>query len=375
MESSFGKLFRTSRLASYDRRIPQVYTSYGANARATGSWGLKRDMPLGLRTKLVNVHALDTREQQADFSSAQSRVLHIRRWRELFSERAKPIAPEPVIRANISSMSADEWKRFLKAAAERRKEWNQVQENGTFDTFALHKFLGVRSVPPEVSDHVQTGSEFYHHTPTRAEGCVKGRYLSNTHGSGGITAGFGGYVGHVVVPQRSANYLQTREVQLFYLRSARLRGTRPGANIEVGGHRENMSYHRPAASTIPRAGANRFSALDAKYSQRPRLGSLAASSLSGATENSPAATEFRREQQARTDLLLGRIKPGYSTPAAEAAEWDGADFDANAALQNIRDSISGSSGFQAGSQERPQASNVRQTPFGVSTDPKKPSKV
>ncbi|KAG0024698.1 hypothetical protein BGZ80_010277 [Entomortierella chlamydospora] len=44
MERSFPQLLRTSRLATFDKTIPQIYTTTG-KSKAIGDWGLKRNLP------------------------------------------------------------------------------------------------------------------------------------------------------------------------------------------------------------------------------------------------------------------------------------------------------------------------------------------
>ncbi|KAJ1971063.1 hypothetical protein H4R34_005861, partial [Dimargaris verticillata] len=133
MESAFGRLFRSSRLASFDPQIKQVYTAHGPDSRAHGVWGLKRDMPVGLRTKLVYLHALDTKEHQTNLSSAQSAVLHLRRWRENFPTSRKPVVPSSVPQTHIPSLNRKQWQAFLQFAASHKDEWRQLQSKDRAD--------------------------------------------------------------------------------------------------------------------------------------------------------------------------------------------------------------------------------------------------
>ncbi|CAO3623323.1 unnamed protein product [Mucor hiemalis] len=55
--NSFASLLRSSRLATYDRSISQVYTT---PLKKKANWGLKRDLPKVIRTKYVTIGALDT---------------------------------------------------------------------------------------------------------------------------------------------------------------------------------------------------------------------------------------------------------------------------------------------------------------------------
>src|SRR5689334_10503820 len=59
MERSFSHLLRTSRLATFDKNINQIYTTSG-KAKAIGDWGLKRNLPTVLRTHYLTIEQLDT---------------------------------------------------------------------------------------------------------------------------------------------------------------------------------------------------------------------------------------------------------------------------------------------------------------------------
>ncbi|KAF9956102.1 hypothetical protein BGZ72_003039 [Mortierella alpina] len=125
MERSFSHLLRTSRLATFDRNIAQIYTTSG-KAKAIGDWGLKRNLPTVLRTHYLNIEQLDTAEHQTPFQSAASDYLFLQRWKENFP-RSRPPQPQPVaVKKDLSTMTDAEFKKLLAQAREKRQEWKEA---------------------------------------------------------------------------------------------------------------------------------------------------------------------------------------------------------------------------------------------------------
>ncbi|KAJ2333016.1 hypothetical protein GGH92_008741, partial [Coemansia sp. RSA 2673] len=89
MESAFSRLFRTSKLASFDRSIKQVYATY-PEAIAYGDWGLKRNIPAKVKTRLVTIGSLDTKEQITQLESANKQYMTINAWKENFPASRSP---------------------------------------------------------------------------------------------------------------------------------------------------------------------------------------------------------------------------------------------------------------------------------------------
>ncbi len=87
--SPFAALLRRSKFASYDSTIGQVYTTHDGNAHR-GNWGFKRPLALRKRDKFISVQAVDSPEQQTEWTSRESEARFIQRWEE--------VAPEPQIR-------------------------------------------------------------------------------------------------------------------------------------------------------------------------------------------------------------------------------------------------------------------------------------
>ncbi|KAG9095742.1 hypothetical protein FRC06_009470 [Ceratobasidium sp. 370] len=99
--SSFSKLLRQSKFASYDPAISQVYASFGGYSHR-GHWGTKRDLPPKRKHKISDplvsssggrgsarrnpvafISALDSAEGQTEWTSAEKDVRWLRRLEEL----------------------------------------------------------------------------------------------------------------------------------------------------------------------------------------------------------------------------------------------------------------------------------------------------
>ncbi|KAI9466104.1 mitochondrial ribosomal protein subunit-domain-containing protein [Lactarius psammicola] len=83
--SPFAALLRRSKFASYDPTIGQVYTTHDGNAHR-GNWGFKRPLALRKRDKFVSVQAVDSPEQQTEWTSRESEARFIQRWEEVATE-------------------------------------------------------------------------------------------------------------------------------------------------------------------------------------------------------------------------------------------------------------------------------------------------
>ncbi len=87
--SPFAFLLRRSKFASYDPTICQVYTTHDGNAYR-GNWGFKRPLALRKRDKFISVEAVDSAEQQTEWSRRESEARFIKRWEQ--------VATEPIVR-------------------------------------------------------------------------------------------------------------------------------------------------------------------------------------------------------------------------------------------------------------------------------------
>ncbi|KAG0363475.1 hypothetical protein BC939DRAFT_457601 [Gamsiella multidivaricata] len=125
MERSFSHLLRTSRLATFDKNIAQIYTT-PQKAKAIGDWGLKRNLPTVLRTHNLYIEQLDTAEHQTPFQSATSDYLFLQRWKENFP-RSRPPQPQPVtVKKDLATMTDAEFQKLLQSAKEKRQAWKEA---------------------------------------------------------------------------------------------------------------------------------------------------------------------------------------------------------------------------------------------------------
>ncbi|ORY92290.1 hypothetical protein BCR43DRAFT_498116 [Syncephalastrum racemosum] len=160
MDKTFAGLLRNSRLASYDRTIPQVYKTT-ANMRKTGNWGLKRNLPTVIRTPYVNVGDLDTAEHQTPWQSGWDQVLFVQRWKENFPNSKKPVPRSQEPEHNIAVMTASQFKRFLKRVSKQSPEFQSKLKAKELNPDQVFDFLHVafRTSPssgvvgPTYSDH------------------------------------------------------------------------------------------------------------------------------------------------------------------------------------------------------------------------------
>ncbi|KAI0331073.1 hypothetical protein GY45DRAFT_1322772 [Cubamyces sp. BRFM 1775] len=79
--SQFAALLRRSKFASFDPSIGQVYTTFDGHA-ARGNFGLKRPLAIRRRNAHITVQAIDSREQQTVWRSAEPE----NRWIRMFEE-------------------------------------------------------------------------------------------------------------------------------------------------------------------------------------------------------------------------------------------------------------------------------------------------
>ncbi|KAI8584131.1 hypothetical protein K450DRAFT_218302 [Umbelopsis ramanniana AG] len=162
MEKSFAKLLRTSKLASFDSAIPQVYSTKNC-WKKRGDWGLKRSLPTVIRTKLITVGALDTAEHQTPWDSANSSVNFVRVWKENFPNSTAPKPQPEVVLKDLGSMTEEQFKLLLKKSGKRSEEYIQLVKDEKLSKNQLLEYLGVTASPtaqrsqsivgPTYSDH------------------------------------------------------------------------------------------------------------------------------------------------------------------------------------------------------------------------------
>ncbi|GBE81860.1 hypothetical protein SCP_0402340 [Sparassis crispa] len=115
--SQFAALLRQSKFASFDPAIAQAYTSYGGHAYR-GNFGFKRPLPVRHRNATVFVHAVDSRQQQTEWKSAEQQ----RRWIQMWDE----VGATPHVRGGST------WSNKLGPLGEIR--WQVDSEFGSSDS-------------------------------------------------------------------------------------------------------------------------------------------------------------------------------------------------------------------------------------------------
>ncbi|KAI9229633.1 MAG: hypothetical protein DHS80DRAFT_22170 [Piptocephalis tieghemiana] len=107
--STFGQLFRRSKLARFDPTIPQLYTR-----RPGTSWGMKRELPPSLRANtVVRITSLDTPQGHASFEFSGYKVRELRMWKEAFPISRLPEPPKATKTTVIDTLSPNAFKNFL----------------------------------------------------------------------------------------------------------------------------------------------------------------------------------------------------------------------------------------------------------------------
>ncbi|KAF9174829.1 hypothetical protein BGX21_009126 [Mortierella sp. AD011] len=316
MERSFPQLLRTSRLATFDKTIPQIYTTTG-KSKAIGDWGLKRNLPTVLRTHLLNVEELDTAEHQTPFKSASGDYLFLQRWKENFPT-SRPPQPQPVtVKKDLSTMTDAEFKKLLQTARERRQAWkealakNEVPSDehlsfmnimnyskaGSIDTSTSQASVGfgtsavttATSVPMAGSStRVKVGPTYGFYEPSTPT-IVQGRCLGRTRTNQLI-----GVCGAIAtLPNNSSAHLQvsSKSLQQYYVHKAELDADgRP--NIILG-------------NTAP--GPDWLTSRNDQYYSGGRLSANSTSSSSAAKEPEEGDTKHKVVSRVQ-NLLVARDK-------------------------------------------------------------------
>ncbi|KAG0036793.1 hypothetical protein BGZ82_003698 [Podila clonocystis] len=258
MERSFSHLLRTSRLATFDQNIKQIYTTSG-NSKRIGDWGLKRNLPTVLRTHLLNIEQLDTAEHQTPFNSASSDYLFLQRWKENFP-RSRPPQRQPVaVKKDLATMSEQEFNKLLASAREKRQSWkdalasNEVRSDdhlnymniqsrhsrgsSALDTATSQASVGSPLSSSSSTSTVATGSSlvkvgptygfFEPSTPTVVQGRSLGRSKTNQ------VVGVSGVVATLNSLQSPHLHSASKSLQSYYVYKAEL-GSDGRPNVHLG---------------------------------------------------------------------------------------------------------------------------------------------
>lgn len=261
MEKSFAGLLRHSRLASYDRALPQVYTT-SKRHKEIGDWGLKRNLPTVIRTKYVTIGSLDTAEHQTPWESGTGKVLFIKRWKENFPNSHRPTPRSEEIQYNAANMTPAEFQRLLREAAKKAPEFQaalakkEIVPEQVFDYLHVNfaettESSGGGVVGPTYSDH-HVGWDYP----------VEGRIL-NKDRMDGHAVGVGGVV--AILPKRNAIGLKGayhRGSRIFYVNKAEI--------DEQGKPRVEVAINSKKGSSVPIL--NQLEGLDFEEYNKFRLG-------------------------------------------------------------------------------------------------------
>ncbi|KAJ1737065.1 hypothetical protein LPJ72_000820 [Coemansia sp. Benny D160-2] len=255
MESSFGRMFRKSKLASLDRSIKQVYATF-PEAVARGDWGLKRSMPSKVALRLATLKEIDNKEQIIDFEAANQQFMTTMTWKENFLESRSPkysgsgdVMHEIVNvydrpsgmsqhiyggpgaadksantrgkpQRNINMMTRAEWKDFLEEARARRAEWRYGIEAKEYAPEETMTFMNATDKFDSTNDGVHRSPTYHDYVPSGEELVVGGRVLNRV--PGGFAVGIQGIVAYLPMQSQAIDYkLQYRDIRMFYVHSAK----------------------------------------------------------------------------------------------------------------------------------------------------------
>ncbi|KAJ1806867.1 hypothetical protein LPJ56_006324 [Coemansia sp. RSA 2599] len=271
MESAFGRLYRTSKLASFDREIKQVYATY-SNAVVKGDWGLKRKMPPNVGTRLITLDSMDTKEQIMRFDSANPQYMLMNVWKENFLDSTSPafkkdprnstvfegrhsgqytekdtLARSRGPQRSLVTMTRKEWNEFLAEARARRSEWKQALEEGNYAPEETLAFMNATNVRDSQNDGVHRSPTYHNYVASSEELEVKGRVLNRT--AVGYAVAVQGIVAYLPYNNhRKEIGLAYRSIKTFYVHSATF-DSRGRPEVELGlrprSNKEDLSYETP----------------------------------------------------------------------------------------------------------------------------------
>ncbi|KAF9131137.1 hypothetical protein BGX30_013221 [Mortierella sp. GBA39] len=301
MERSFSHLLRTSRLATFDKNINQIYTTSG-KAKAIGDWGLKRNLPTVLRTHYLTIEQLDTAEHQTPFQSATSDFLFLQRWKENFP-RSRPPQPQPVaVKKDLSTMTDVEFKKLLETAREKRQEWKAALSKGEVRPDEHLRFLNIltrHSKGSSIDTETSQASIGMSRTPANTSTSAPNAG-SNSRVKVGPTYGFFEPSTPTIVQGRSLGRFRQNQVvgslQPYYVHKAEIEADgRPNVVL-------SMSPPSPASWSTSSIGGGRemYSYNRNRYPQ----GAAAKAASSSSSETSPSEGTGHRKVVTRVQGLL-----------------------------------------------------------------------
>ncbi|KAI8343493.1 hypothetical protein BC941DRAFT_411558 [Chlamydoabsidia padenii] len=220
MEKTFANLLRHSKLASYDRRLNQVYHS-PKQSKHRGDWGVKRNLPTVIRTPFVTIGQLDTVEHQTPWDSGHSQVAFVNRWKENFGNTGtSSTRPRPHL-DNLATMTRSQFNHYIKhtITPDTVKAFHEELRANKITQDQVYDYLKI-SFNPEPATKMGPFYSTMTTTTDDDERMVQGRIL-NTQ-KGGYAVGIGGIV--ALLPKRLAVGIKKPGdrliVRQFYVRRA-----------------------------------------------------------------------------------------------------------------------------------------------------------
>ncbi|KAJ2080676.1 hypothetical protein H4R24_002913 [Coemansia sp. RSA 988] len=248
MESAFGRLFRTSKLASYDSGIDQVYTTY-TRAMRRHEWGLKRTLPRKVMTRIATVKNIETKEQFIDFEDANQKYALMQTWKENFPESHSPgsgmrdnsvnsLVPiygqkstkagvrddenqkDRGIPRSLAHMTQAQWRRFLAEARALRDEWKNQLEKGNYSPEETLQFMNATPKGTTSSIGVHKQPTYHNNQPLRDTVMVQGRVLNRAGSSYAVAVQ--GVVASLPLQSYSLeSRFSHRDIKTFYVDTAK----------------------------------------------------------------------------------------------------------------------------------------------------------
>ncbi|CAO3600167.1 unnamed protein product [Absidia cylindrospora] len=244
MDKTFAGLLRHSRLASYNRTLPQVYTT-SKKAKKMGNWGFKRGLPTVVRTRYVTVGNLDTAEHQTPWQSGESQVLFLKQWKENFPNSKAPSPRRELVQHNVAAMNPRAFKQFLKQASQQAPAFQQALKNKEIVPEQLYDYLSCHFNKDIVNDQQQqeggvVGPTYSDHQ-VEWNYPVQGRILNVD--SDGYAVGIGGVVAKLT--RRNSTGLRNsgdRRVRDFYVTDAQINQQgRPEVTVNIQSEPSSMN--------------------------------------------------------------------------------------------------------------------------------------
>ncbi|KAI9301914.1 hypothetical protein BJ944DRAFT_270742 [Cunninghamella echinulata] len=263
MDKSFAGLLRHSKLATYDRRLSQVYTT-PKQYKQQGDWGLKRNLPSVIRTPYVTIGQLDSLEHQTPWTSGESQVVFIQRWKENFQhsfllpkhyqQQQQQYADQDYY--NLATISKHEFHSFLKKTLtpEVIESLHNALETKKITREQVYDYLNItfRPEPHRIKGPIYyTSSSMDDNNQEEMKNkdiIVTGRILNAQ--KGGYAVGIGGVV--AFLPKTLSMGLRKpgnrHLVHQFKVKEAYI--------TDQGKPRVIVSFHRPSPSLSPSTTTN-----------------------------------------------------------------------------------------------------------------------